>query len=152
MLCDGSATYRNLYDSSQLAVTKKSIEKSSTLALALKSSLTLGLNSNYRAGCEITAYDSEKKTVNYPLLVTDWSLNATANKGVIFYCKALVYATTKWDLKKNEPKESGTSSANVIEFECREIYKEIYDIGIDESDYNKEHDYNEVGDRSEEKL
>jgi len=143
LLCDGAASYRDMYESSQSAVTSKSPDLSSTSILTLKSSLTLDLNVNYRCGQEIVLSDLERKTINDPLLVTGRSLHGLAKKGVTFYRKALSYAVKKWDLKKNEPTESGTSVADIIEFVRRQMYKDINDIEGDDS-VEEEEDFNEV--------
>ena len=100
LLCNGAASYRDMYESTQSAVTSKSQDLSSTSILTLKSTLTLDLNVNYRCGQEIVLSDLERKTINDPLLVTGRSLHGLAKKGVTFYRKALSYAVKKWDLKK----------------------------------------------------
>ena len=70
MLCNGTATYRDLYDSSQILVKNKSANSPSTSVLTVKPSLSLDLNTNYRVGIEIKSDKMEKKGVNGPLLIT----------------------------------------------------------------------------------
>ena len=60
ILSNGTATYRDLYDSSQHVVTKKSEISQSSSVLTLKSSLSLDQNMNYCAGIEIRCKDLEK--------------------------------------------------------------------------------------------
>ena len=48
--CDGAASYRDVYDSTQSVVTSKSIDQSSKSILTLKTTLTLDLNVNYHCG------------------------------------------------------------------------------------------------------
>ena len=148
MLCDGTATYHDLYSSSQIVVTSKSIDQSTTSLLTLKPSLSRDLNSNYHARHEITAHALEKKTVNAHLLVTRQSLRAIVKKEVTFYRKSLSYATNKWDLKKNEPKEYGTTTEDIIEYICREMYKDLHELEMDDNNSGKVDDYNKVDDIS----
>ena len=54
MMCNGSATYCNLYDSSQITVKKLSNSAPSTI-LTIKPYLTLNLNFDYCAEVEIAA-------------------------------------------------------------------------------------------------
>ena len=99
-LCDGAASYRDIYDSTQSAVTSRSTYQSFKSILTLNSNLTLDLNLNYCCGQEILVSDLERKTINDPRLVTGRSLHGFAKKGVTFYRNALSYAVEKWDLKK----------------------------------------------------
>ena len=94
----------------------------------MKFSLTLDLNVNYRAGIEITADNLEKNIVNATLLVTGRSLYGTSKNRFSYYRKAPSIATKKWDLKIKEPKESGTTSDDVIEFVLQEMYKDVFNM------------------------
>jgi len=144
MLCNGQGSYRDMYDSSQVMVTSKSGDTESVTRLYLKPSLHLDLNTDYRADYDLLSEDLERKTVNNPLLITGRSLHALAKKGITHYRKALSFASKKWDLKKNEPKESGCTSADVIDFVRREMYNEMYDIPRDDTDSDEEEDYSEL--------
>ena len=46
-----------------------------------------------------------------------------ANRGARFLRKAMVFAQSKWDLKENVPKESGTTEAGVILFVRQQMKK-----------------------------
>ena len=48
LLCDGAASYRDIYDSTQSVVTSESTDQSSKSIITLKTTLTLDLNINYR--------------------------------------------------------------------------------------------------------
>ena len=85
MLCNGTAIYRDLYDSSQTTITTKSANSPSASVLTMKPSLSLDLNTNYRAGIEIKAEEMEKKGLNGPQLITGRTLLALAKKGVTNY-------------------------------------------------------------------
>ena len=56
-----------------------------------------------------------------------------AKRGVREFCKALGYTKDKWDLKKNEPKESGAMVEDIVEYirECMYL-KDV--ICIDSND------------------
>lgn len=142
MLCKGHGSYRALYNLSQVTVTSKNGSTESVNRLFLKPSLHLDLNVNYRADIELVTEDLERKTVNNPLLVTGRSLHVLAKKGVSFYRKALSFASKKWDVKKNEPIESGCNVDDVIDYVRREMYNEMYDIQREDSDIDD--DYNEL--------
>ena len=43
-------------------------------------------------------------------------------KGVCSYRKACAYASDKWDMKKNEPKESGMTIDDVIKYVRHRMY------------------------------
>ena len=142
MLCKGHGSYRALYNLSQVTVTSKNGSTESVNRLFLKPSLHLDLNFNYRADIELVTEDLERKTVNNPLLVTGRCLHVLAKKGVSFYRKALSFASKKWDVKKNEPIESGCNVDDVIDYVRREMYNEMYDIQREDSDIDD--DYNEL--------
>ena len=144
MLANGTATYRDLYDSSQVVVTTKSANSPPSSVLTLKPNLSLDLNTNYRAGIEIQSEDLEKKGVTGPLLITGRTLLAMAKRGVTNYKKALAFAANKWDIVKNEPKESGTTVDDVIAYVRHAMYNDIHDISPDDCDSLEEENYDEV--------
>ena len=96
MLTNGTATHRDLYDSSQVVATTKSANSPSSSVLTLKPNLSLDLNTNYRAGIEMQSEDLEKKGVTGPLLVAGRTLLAMAKRGVTNCKKALSFAAKKW--------------------------------------------------------
>ena len=57
-------------------------------------------------------------------LLSGRQLFEMAKKGTSYYRKALAYASRKWDLDKNECKESGSTVDDVIEFVRVAMYKE----------------------------
>ena len=61
MFCDGSGSYCDMYDSSQVMVASKYGDNESITHLNLKSSLYLDHNVNYRAGHDLLLKDLEKK-------------------------------------------------------------------------------------------
>lgn len=153
MLCKGHGSYRALYDViSQVTVTSKNGTTESVNRLFLKPSLHLDLNVNYRADFDIVTEDLERKTVNNPLLVTGRSLHVLAKKGISFY-RALSFAVKKWDVKTNQPFNTGCNVDDVIDYVRREMYNEMYDIEREDSDIDD--DYNEldeVGDATSDRV
>ena len=58
-----------------------------------------------------------------------------AKKGLREYRKALSFTKDKWDLKKHEPKESGTTVDDVIEYVRLKMYKRsISNVDTDDDD------------------
>ena len=58
-------------------------------------------------------------------------------KGLSKYQKALSLTKDKWDLKKNEPKESGTAIDDVVDcvrLKMHERYAETVDVDNDDND------------------
>lgn len=79
---DGSTAYRDLYDSFQTTLPRKSIDKSSTpvLILVINSQSLADVNVNYHSRHEIIAYGLGEKPVNATLLLTGQSLHGIATK------------------------------------------------------------------------
>ena len=74
MLCDGAGSYRDVYDSTQIVVSRKAPEASSTSILILKPTLGLDSNKHYLSGKKILLSYLERNAANNPLLVTGRSL------------------------------------------------------------------------------
>ena len=55
-------------------------------------------------------------------LIGGRSITDLARKGACSYRKACAYASDKCDMKKNEPKELGTTINDVIEYVCCQMY------------------------------
>ena len=112
--------YSALYD--EVNVTIKSTKKAKK---ATKTSVTRfelkdmvcndEFTSNY-SGIDIRISDLEKKNYVGNLLITGRNLHTMAIRGARSYKKALEYSMEKWDIETLEPKKSGETVEDVIEY------------------------------------
>ena len=122
MLAEGTGVYRDLYKATmQRIVTskKKRSNKSSddgpVTRLRLDSKLTRTDGVYYYTDGDISHSDLQKKNrLRGNELSGGRSITTLARNGACSYRKACAYASDKWDMKKNEPKESGTTVDDVI--------------------------------------
>ena len=64
-----------------------------------------------------------------------------AKRGTREFRKAMSFTKDKWDFKKNEPKESGTSVDDVIEYVRERMYlKSVVSINSDDDDDDDDDD------------
>ena len=89
--------------------------------LRLKVILSRDRSRNYYTGRDIRADDLEKKNRTGSLLITGRNLLDLAVKGSKYYKKAVAFNTHKWDSSKMEPKESGDSLEDCIEYVRRKF-------------------------------
>ena len=126
LLAEGSTSqYRELYESIQNVATSKKDDSVTTTELLLKKSLHRDPVRTFRAGKVINYLDLEKKAINGSLLVTGRTLLAMAKKGAKFFRKANSYAEQKWNMKKGEPQESGTTIEDVLIFVRQSMYEYV---------------------------
>jgi hypothetical protein len=143
MLCQGVSPYCDLYETTtHRAVTSKSTgtrKKSPTTKMFLKESLSRDDSRMFYTGTDICNHDLEKKNRNGSnTIINGRQLTDMAKRGLRDYRKALSFTADKWDLKRRQPIESGTSIDDVIEYVRCKMYlstaKAITIDGDDESD------------------
>ena len=145
MLTQGISPYSDLFDTTtHRTVTSKSAsstKKSPTTKMFLKQKLSRDDSRVFYTGTDISFSDLEKKnrtsntnprTSN--TLINGRQLTDMAKRGLRDYRKALSFTTDKWDLKKNEAIESGTTIDDVIEYVRRKMYLNDKVITIDDDD------------------
>ena len=115
MFCDGSGSYRDMYDSFYFIVTSKSGNNNILHACISNNLYILGLDVNYRAGHDWLLEDLEKKTVNNPLIIIGRSLHILAKKESCT-TESIIICPKKMVIKKHESIESSYTSADIIEF------------------------------------
>jgi hypothetical protein len=142
MLCQGVSPYSDLYKTiTQQTVSKKSPnkkKKSPTIKTCLKESLSRDESRVYYTGTDITKSDLEKKNRNGSnTILNGRQITDMAKRGLRDYRKALSFTTDKWDLKKKQPIESGTTVEDIIEYVRRKMYlsdNKVITINDDEED------------------
>lgn len=127
LLAEGHLNYRELYEPISATVTKKkggntSIPPSAS-KLKLKDILTNYSSRSYFVGEDIVHFDLEKKNRTGPLLITGRNLHAMAVRGARDYKKALAFALHKWDTDTMQPKKSGETVEDVIQYVRRQMYQ-----------------------------
>ena len=146
MLCQGVSPYSDLYETTtQQAVSKKSPNKkknSPRTKTFLKESLSRDDSRVYYIGSDITKNDLEKKNRNGSnTILNGRQITDMAKRGLRDYRKALSFTTDKWDLKKKQPIESGTTVEDVIEYVRRQMYlSENKSITIDDEEEDEKND------------
>ena len=150
MLTEGKLHYADLYDSpKQRNVTSRSSNRkgrSTNLStrIFLKPTLSLDHSRLFFLGTDITFSDLEKKKHSGSTLLNGRQLVDMAKRGLKDYRKALAFTTDKWNIKKNEPIESGTTVDDVIEYVRRRMYLSIHVVTIDDDDDIEDADNDEV--------
>ena len=133
MLAEGTSHYQDLYESGVVSmVTKKDSKrkkKQDVTRRHLRINLSRDETTLYYVGSEITYGDLEKKNRQGNEVLNGRQLTDMAKKGLREYRKALAFANMKWNMIKNEPKESGTTVEDVIEFvRCQMYLKDHVDL------------------------
>ena len=88
----------------------------------MKDSLTMNTSRSFYSGDEITYLDLEKKNCTGGVLISGRQLYDMAKRGMKQYKKALSFATRKFDIKTQTPKESGTTIEDVIHYVRCKMY------------------------------
>ena len=131
LLSEGDLNYSDLYDEVDIQVTSKSYLASDPKRKKLKESLTCDMSRVYYIGVDITHDDLEKRNRTGNQLITGRNLLDLCVKGVKNYKKALAFCEHKWDIEKCEPKNSGDSMEDVVQYVRANMYKTLH----------KSHDY-----------
>ena len=126
MLVEGQLHYAGLYEKKSVRITSKKHrskkKKENTDQYYLKDSLSRDKSRKYIQKMDITVKDLEKKLRTGKAILHGRQLETMAKKGLRDYRKALSFTKDKWDLKKNEPKESGTTVDDVIDYVRLKMY------------------------------
>jgi len=77
------------------------------------------------SGTDIGYEDLEKKSCVGKQQITSRNLHAMIVRGSRTYKKALAYSTDKWDMVTLEPKKSGDTIEEVIEYIRVSMYKDL---------------------------
>ena len=125
LLCEGRASYRDLFEEVTMKSTKRKADIDEVRVLRLKSVFSGRDGRVYDSGVDIRWEDLEKKNRTGALLVGGRNLHDLATKGSRNYKKALAYSAEKWNDKLMEPKESGSSVEDVIEYVRKKMYLDI---------------------------
>ena len=146
MMAEGQLYYADLYDATTKTITSKkhksNKKNNTTTRYYLKSSLTCDDSSRYYQGTDITVRDLEKKLRTGKAIIHGRQLETLAKNGIREYRKALSFTKDKWNIKNNEPKESGTTVDDVIEYVRRKMYEKT--IIVVDSDGDGDDDDDEV--------
>ena len=154
MLTEGISPYSDLFDTTtHRTITSKSAssrKKSPTTKLFLKQKLSRDDSRVFYTGTDISFSDLEKKNRTSNTIINGRQLTDMAKRGLRDYRKALSFTTDKWDLKKNQAIESGTTVDDVIEYVRRKMYLNDKVITID--DDNEEDKLDAIEQKAMKKL
>ena len=134
LLAEGRLAYSDLYEEVDYTAKKKDANASTVKKLRLKHTITRDSTRNYYSGIDITDIDLEKKNLTGSVLISGRNLLDLAIKGAREYKKALSFNEHKWDSVKMQPKYSGETVEDCIEYVRREMYK----LTLTEEDNNEE--------------
>ena len=118
---------------------QKNDDASSLSVFTLKNSLTRDNYRDYYSGTDINVFDLEKNRTT-PQLISGRQLHEVAKRGVKSYRKALSFASAKWDINTDTPKESGTTADDVIEFVRCKMYKLLKTKKSEDSEEDEDDD------------
>ena len=124
LLAEGKLNYEDLYEEIEMTATKKTDGATNVKRLQLKQILTRDTGRIYYSGINIRSNDLEKKCRTGNLLIGGRNILDLATKAVRNFTKALAFNNDIWDSTKMEPKESGDSVDDCIEYVRRKMYKE----------------------------
>ena len=129
MLVDGQLAYAALYDSKTAPVASKKQKtekkKDSPVQYYLKHSLSRVANQQFFQHLDINVGNLERKLRTGKAILHGRQLETMAKKGLKHYRKALCFTKDKWDFKTNEPKMSGTTVDDVINYVRLKMYKNL---------------------------
>ena len=125
LLSEGRAAYRDLFEEDIVKTTKKNADIDSVRVLRLKHVLCGCRGTSYHSASDINWQDLEKKNRTGSLIIGGRNLHDLAARGMRCLKKALAFASEKWDDKSLEPKGSGSSIEDVIEYVRKKMYHEL---------------------------
>ena len=137
MLCEGKLHYGDLYESSLQRNLTSRKKKTTTTKIYLKENLSRDDSRVFYLGTDIFFNDLQKKNRSGDTLLNGRQLIDMAKRGLRDYRKAMAFTTDKWNIKTNEPIESGTTVDDVIEYVRRRMYLSSNIISIDDEDDNE---------------
>ena len=151
MLTEGTSYYKDLYDvkTKRIVVTQKNAKKSSKTkqigkkSLVLKTLLSREDFMTFTAGDEIDLADLKRKhRITSTEALSGRNLLDMARRGMRDFRKAMAFAKDKWDIKNNQPLESGMTVDDCIEYVRRRMYLHSH-IKIDDDDDDENVDDND---------
>ena len=137
MLVDGQLHYGALYEKKTAPISlkkQKKKKKDSPVQYFLKQSLSRDSSRQFLQHVDITVDDLEKKLCTGKAISHGRQLEAMAKRGLREYRKALSFTKDKWDLTKHEPKESGTTVDDVIDYVRLKMYKRSISTDVIDDD------------------
>jgi hypothetical protein len=140
MLSEGKLHYADLYDTTLHRNVTSKKKKTTCSKVVLKQSLSKDDTRLYYLGTDINVDDLEKKNRSGATLLNGRQLVDMAKRGLRDYRKAMAFTTDKWNVKTNEPIESGTTVDDVIEYVRRRMYLSMNVITIDDEEEDDEKD------------
>ena len=140
MLVEGQLQYAALYETISAPISSK---KHKSMRMELKQSLCRDVSRTYVQNVDITTKDLERKLRTGKDIFNGRQLVAMAKEGMRSYRKALSFTKAKWDLKKQEPKESGTTVDDVFDYVRLKMYqksqeKSVVNVDTDDDDDDEE--------------
>ena len=143
LLCNGSSGYEDFYESIHAVATSKESTNHDITSLILKPSLTLNKFQSFRAGSDVNHLLLEKKNLTGNQLITGRTILGMAKKGAQNFRKANSFAEEMWDVKKNEPKHSGHTIDDTVNYVRLQMYKllQCEKIDIDEAEMESEQNF-----------
>jgi hypothetical protein len=140
MLTEGKLHYADLYDTTTHRNVTSKKKKTTCSKVVLKQSLSKDETRLYYLGTDINVDDLEKKNRSGDTLLNGRQLVDMAKRGLRDYRKAMAFTSDKWNVKTNEPIESGTTVDDVVEYVRRRMYLSMNVITIDEEEEEDEKD------------
>ena len=139
MMAEGVGRYKELYEKKSTPITRRKSssnnKKSPLTSYYLKGSLCRDDSRLYYQGSDITFRDLEKKNRTGTAVLNGRQLTDMAKRGTREFRKAMGYTKDKWDFKKNEPKQSGMTVDDVIDYVRERMYmKSVICIDSDDDD------------------
>ena len=122
LLSEGRVAYADFYEKVEFDATKKSDNISSVKSLRLKQILTRDERRLFYSGVYIRSMDLENENKTGTVLIGGRNLLDLAQKGSRSYKKALAFDYHKWNSVLMEPKESGDTINDYIEYVRRQMY------------------------------
>ena len=129
LLAEAHLNYSGLYEEVSLIVKKKKASskasKRTSLSFKLKDMVSNNSSRVFYSGTDIRYEDLEKKNRVGNQLITGRNLHAMAVRGARAYKKDLAYSKDKWNMVSLEPKKSGETIEDVIEYVRFNMYKDL---------------------------
>ena len=122
LLAEAHVNYRDLYDVEHSSALNKNDDARSVQRYKLKRELTVNDNTSYYSLSDIRHDDLEKKNRTGSQLVTGRNFYDMAVRGMKSYKKAQSFVNDVWNMNALEPKKSGDSIEDCINYVVRKMY------------------------------
>lgn len=123
VLPSASYLYRKLYNGESRSATKKTNNHDTVYKHSLIPELSLDMARKYIVGVDINHMDLEKMNKSSKALIWGRQLLRMAREGLKHYRKEMSLCVYKLDTKTNQPKESGSSIDDVVDYVCHKMYE-----------------------------